>query len=105
MIKKITLEDYELIDSIKNIFEGTFYYGDNVVIAKVSTDWVFDPCLTDSFGREDFEVYAVVLSAKQFNNNDEPTELTMTSKEIEKFVEEDMTEFFQDYFEGLAEIV
>ncbi len=29
MIKKTTLEDYQLIDSAKDIFEGTFYYGDD----------------------------------------------------------------------------
>ena len=97
MIKKTTLEDYELIDSIKNIFEGTFYYGDDMVIAQISTDLVTD--------HDDFEVFAVVLSAQQYNDNDQPTELTMTNKEIEKFVEEEMMEFFEDYLQGLSESV
>ena len=97
MIKKITLEDYQLIDSAKDIFEGTFYYGDDMVIAQISTDLVID--------YNDFEVFAVVLSAKQFDGNDEPTELTITNEEIEKFVEEDMMEFFDDYLQGVAEIV
>ena len=97
MIKKTTLEDYQLIDSAKDIFEWTFYYGDDVVIAQISTDIVTD--------YNDFEVFAVVLSAQQYDDNDQPTELTMTSKEIEKFVEEDMMEFFDDYLQGLAESV
>ena len=97
MIKKTTLEDYQLIDSAKDIFEGTFYYGDDMVIAQISTDLVTD--------FNDFEVFAVVLSAQQYNNNDEPTSLTMTSKELEKFVEEDMMDFFEDYLQGLAESV
>lgn len=97
MIKKTTLEDYQLIDSAKDIFEGTFYYGDDVVIAQISTDLVTD--------FNDFEVFAVVLSAQQYDNNDQPTELTMTNKEIEKFVEEEMMEFFEDYLQGLAESV
>ena len=100
---KLILEDYEKIND--DAFEGTFYYGDDTIIAQISTDWVFDPCLTDFFGNSDFDVHAVVLSAKQYDDNDQPTELTITNEEIEKFVEEEMDEWFQDHFEGLAESV
>ena len=93
---KLILEDYEHQND-KDTFKGTFYYGDNMVIAQISTDIVAD--------YDDFEVFAVVLSAKQFDGNDEPTELTITNEEIEKFVEEDMMEFFDDYLQGVAEIV
>ncbi len=99
----LTLEDYEQIND--DAFEGTFYYGDNMVIAQISTDWVFDPCLRDFFGRSDFEINAVVLSAQQYDNNDNSTELTITNEEIENFVENEMNEWFQDHFEGLAETV
>ena len=36
----LTLEDYEQIND--DAFEGTFYYVDNMVIARISTDWIFD---------------------------------------------------------------
>jgi hypothetical protein len=101
---KLILEDYQDLND-KDTFEGTFYYGDDMVIAQISTDWVFDPCLKDFFGNSDFDVHAVVLSAKQYDNNDQPTKLTITNEEIENFVENEMTEFFQDHFEGLAESV
>ena len=77
MIKKITLEDYQLIDSLKDILEGTFYYGDDVVIAQISTDLVTD--------YNDFEVFAVVLSAQQYDNNDQPTELTVIDCSVINF--------------------
>ena len=93
---KLILEDYEHQND-KDTFKGTFYYGDNMVIAQISTDIVAD--------YDNFEVFAVVLSVKQFDGNDEPTELTITNEEIEKFVEEDMMEFFDDYLQGVAEIV
>jgi hypothetical protein len=101
---KLILEDYQDLND-NDTFEGTFYYGDDMVIAQISTDWVFDPCLKDFFGNSDFDVHAVVLSAQQYDNNDQPTELTITNEEIENFVENEMTEFFQDHFEGLAESV
>ena len=100
---KLILEDYEQIND--DVFEGTFFYGDDTIVAQISTDWVFDPCLKDFFGNSDFDVHAVVLSAKQYDDNDQTTELTITNEEIEKFVEEEMREWFQDYFEGLAESV
>lgn len=95
---KLILEDYEKIND--DAFEGTFYYGDDTVIAQVSTDWM----MTDH-EENSFEIYAVVLSAQQYDNNNNAIKLTITNKEIENFVENEMTEFFQDYFEGLAEIV
>ena len=100
---KLILEDYEQIND--DVFEGTFFYGDDTIVAQISTDWVFDPWLKDFFGNSDFDVHAVVLSAKQYDDSDQTTELTITNEEIEKFVEEEMDEWFQDHFEGLAESV
>ena len=97
---KLILEDYEKIND--DAFKGTFYYGDDTIIAQISTDWVFDPCLTDFFGNSDFDVHAVVLSAKQYDDNDQPTELTITNEEIEKFVEEEMYEWFDNYLKKIA---
>ena len=92
---ELILEDYEQINN--DAFEGTFYYGDNMVIAQIGTDIVPD--------YNELEVFAVVLSVQQYDNNDRPTELTITNKEIEKFVEEEMGEWFEDYMQGLAESV
>lgn len=93
---KLILEDYE--DQNNNdTFQGTFYYGSNMVIAQISTDWVMD--------YDSFEINAVVISARQYDDNDQPMDLTITNKEIENFVENDMHEWFQDHFEGLAESV
>jgi hypothetical protein len=101
---KLILEDYQDLND-NDTFEGTFYYGEDTIIAQVSTDWVFDPCLTDFFGNSDFDVHAVVLSAVQVDEEGNEVKLTITNEEIENFVENEMTEFFQDHFEGLAEIV
>lgn len=101
---KLILEDYQDLNN-NDTFEGTFYYGDDMVKAQISTEWVFDPCLTDFFGNSDFDVHAVVLSAVQVDEEDNEVKLTITNEEIENFVENEMTEFFQDYFEGLAESV
>ena len=100
---KLILEDYEQIND--DVFEGTFFYGDDTIVAQISTDWVFDPCLKDFFGNSDFDVHAVVLSAKQYDDNDQPTELTITNEEIEKFVENEMDDWFENYFEKQSEIV
>jgi hypothetical protein len=91
---ELILEDYEKIND--DAFEGTFYYGDNMVIAQISTDWLID------YEENNFEIYAVVLSAQQYNDNDQPTELTITSKEIENFVENEMHEWFDDYLKKIA---
>ena len=91
---KLILEDYEKIND--DAFEGTFYYGDNMVIAQISTDWLID------YEENNFEIYAVVLSAQQYDNNDNAIKLTITNKEIEKFVEEEMTEWFDDYLKEIA---
>tara|TARA_R110001592_G_scaffold160695_2_gene392935 strand:- start:1656 stop:1964 length:309 start_codon:yes stop_codon:yes gene_type:complete len=101
---KLILEDYQDLNN-NDTFEGTFYYGDDMVKAQISTEWVFDPCLTGFFGNSDFDVHAVVLSAVQVDEEDNEVKLTITNEEIENFVENEMTEFFQDYFEGLAESV
>ena len=95
---KLILEDYEKIaDNSPYTFEGTFYHGDDTIIAQISTDIVPD--------YNELEVFAVVLSAQQYDDNDQPIELTITNKEIEKFVEEEMSEWFEDYMQGLAESV
>lgn len=91
---ELILEDYEQIND--DAFEGTFYYGDNMVIAQISTDWLIDQ------EENNFEINAVVLSAQQYNNNDNPTELTIANEEIENFVENEMDEWFDDYLKKIA---
>ena len=91
---KLILEDYEQIND--DAFEGTFYYGDNMVIAQISTDWLID------HEENNFEINAVVLSAQQYDNNDNPTELTIANEEIENFVENDMLEWFDNYLKKIA---
>lgn len=91
---KLILEDYEQIND--DAFEGTFYYGDDMVIAQISTDWLID------YEENDFEIHAVVLSAQQYDDNDQPTELTITNEEIENFVENEMYEWFDDYLKKIA---
>ncbi len=91
---KLILEDYEQIND--DAFEGTFYYGDDTVIAQISTDWLID------YEENDFEIHAVVLSVQQYDNNDQPTELTITNEEIENFVENEMHEWFDDYLKKIA---
>ena len=91
---KLILEDYEQIND--DAFEGTFYYGDDAVIAQISTDWLID------YEENDFEIHAVVLSVQQYDNNDQPTELTITNEEIENFVENEMYEWFDDYLKKIA---
>ena len=91
---KLILEDYEQVND--DAFEGTFYYGDNMVIAQISTDWLID------HEENNFEINAVVLSAQQYDNNDNPTELTIANEEIENFVENDMLEWFDNYLKKIA---
>jgi hypothetical protein len=90
----LTLEDYEQIKD--DAFEGTFYYGDNMVIARISTEWIID------YEENDFEINAVVLSARQYDHNDEPIRLTITNEEIEDFVENEMHEWFDEYLKKIA---
>lgn len=93
---KLILEDYEDLNN-NDTFEGTFYYGDNTVIAQISMDWLID------FEENALEqINAVVLSAQQYDNNDKPTELTITSEEIENFVENDMFEWLDNYLKEKA---
>lgn len=94
MLMKLILEDYEQIND--DAFEGTFYYGDDTVIAQISTDWLID------YEENDFEIHAVVLSVQQYDGNDQPTELTITNEEIENFVENNMHEWFDDYLKKIA---
>lgn len=91
---KLILEDYEQIND--DAFEGTFYHGDDTVIAQISTDWLID------YEENDFEIHAVVLSVQQYDDNDQPTELTITNEEIENFVENNMHEWFDDYLKKIA---
>ena len=91
---KLILEDYEKIND--DDFEGTFYYGDDTIIAQISTDWMID------YEENSFEIYAVVLSAQQYDNNDNAIKSTITNKEIENFVENNMHEWFDDYLKKIA---
>ena len=91
---KLILEDYEKIND--DAFEGTFYYGNEIIIAQISTDWLID------YEENTFEINAVVLSAQQYDDNDQPTELTITNEEIENFVENDMHEWFDNYLKKIA---
>lgn len=91
---KLILEDYEKIND--DDFEGTFYYGDDTIIAQISTDWMID------YEENSFEIYAVVLSAQQYDNNDNAIKSTITNKEIENFVENDMHEWFDNYLKKIA---
>ena len=91
---KLILEDYEKIND--DAFEGTFYYGDDTIIAQISTDWMID------YEENTFEIYAVVLSAQQYDNNDNAIKPTITNKEIENFVENEMHEWFDDYLKKIA---
>ena len=92
---KLILEDYEDLNN-NDTFEGTFYYGDEIIIAQISTDWLID------YEENDFEIHAVVLSVQQYDDNDQPTELTITNEEIENFVENNMHEWFDDYLKKIA---
>tara|TARA_R110002020_G_scaffold180152_8_gene374352 strand:- start:4519 stop:4797 length:279 start_codon:yes stop_codon:yes gene_type:complete len=91
---KLILEDYEKIND--DAFEGTFYYGNEIIIAQISTDWLID------YEENTFEINAVVLSAQQYDDNDQPTELTITNEEIENFVENNMHEWFDNYLKKIA---
>jgi len=92
---ELILEDYEDLNN-NDTFEGTFYYGDEIIIAQISTDWLID------YEENDFEIHAVVLSVQQYDDNDQPTELTITNEEIENFVENNMHEWFDDYLKKIA---
>lgn len=93
---KLILEDYEDLNN-NDTFEGTFYYGEDTVIAQISMDWLID------FEENALEqINAVVMSAQQYDNNDKPTELTITSKELENFVENDMFEWLDNYLKEKA---
>jgi len=93
---KLILEDYEDLNN-NDTFEGTFYYGDDTVIAIISMDWLID------FEENALEqINAVVLSAHQYDGNDQPTKLTITNEEIENFVENEMYEWFDDYLKKIA---
>ena len=93
---KLILEDYQDLND-NDTFEGTFYYREDTVIAQISMDWLID------FEENALEqINAVVLSAQQYDNNDQPTELTITSKELENFVENDMFEWLDNYLKEKA---
>ena len=40
---KLILEDYQDLNNNDDAFKGTFYYGNDTIIAQISTEWVFDP--------------------------------------------------------------
>ena len=93
---KLILEDYEDLNN-NDTFEGTFHYGDDTVIAIISMDWLID------FEENALEqINAVVLSAHQYDGNDQPTKLTITNEEIENFVENDMFDWIDNYLQEKA---
>ena len=93
---KLILEDYEDLNN-NDTFEGTFHYGDDTVIAIISMDWLID------FQENALEqINAVVLSAHQYDENDQPTKLTMTNEEIENFIENDMFDWIDNYLQEKA---
>ena len=93
---KLILEDYEDLNN-NDTFEGTFYYGDDTVIAIISMDWLID------FEENALEqINAVVLSAHQYDGNDQPTKLTITNEEIENFIENDMFDWVDNYLQEKA---
>ncbi len=93
---KLILEDYEDLNN-NDTFEGTFYYGDDTVIAIISMDWLID------FEENALEqINAVVLSAHQYDENDQPIKLTITNEEIENFVENDMFDWIDNYLQEKA---
>ena len=96
MIKKIILEDFEDLND-NDTFEGTFYYGEDTVIAQISMDWLID-FEENALG----QINAVVMSAQQYGDNDQPVELTITNEEIESFVENDMFEWLDNYLQEKA---
>ena len=93
---KLILEDFEDLND-NDTFEGTFYYGEGTVIAQISMDWLID------FEENALEqINAVVMSAQQYGDNDQPIELTITNEEIESFVENDMLEWLDNYLQEKA---
>jgi len=93
---KLILEDYEDLNN-NDTFEGTFHYGDDTVIAIISMDWLID------FEENALEqINAVVLSAHQYDENDQPIKLTITNEEIENFVENDMFDWIDNYLQEKA---
>jgi len=93
---KLILEDCEDLNN-NDTFEGTFYYGDDTVIAIISMDWLID------FQENALEqINAVVLSAHQYDENDQPIKLTITNEEIENFVENDMFDWIDNYLQEKA---
>lgn len=97
---KLKLENMECIDSNGvdgGDFELTLYCGEGtlIVLARVTHDH-------DEYH---FSNYATLLTARQYDGNDEPIPATVSKKEIEEFIEydSDVESFFQNRLEELAE--
>jgi len=100
MTKTLQFESAESVDS-NGIHGGTFDivlfgdFGTLLVQAKIEHD----------FDEWDIFTNARVLKVEQLDDNDKPTSLTFTNKEIEDFIESDpeIDECFEDRIKVLAE--
>lgn len=97
---KLILEDIEEVESNgvhSGEFEISMHYNDGFLVAMVEIELDFDD--------EDFYVTANVLSVNEYDAMDEPKAVTISNKEIEKFVESDskIDYFLEDRIQGFAE--
>lgn len=97
---KLKLENMECIDSNGvdgGDFELTLYYGEGTLIALTRVihhhdEWHFSNDVT-------------LLTAHQYDGNDEPVPTSVSKKEVEKFVESDtdVENFFQNRLDEIGE--
>jgi len=97
---KLILEDIEEVESNGvhgGEFEISMRYNDGFLVAMVEIELDFD--------YEDFYVTANVLRVNEYDAMDEPKAVTISNKEIEKFVESDpkIDYFLEDRIQGFAE--
>ena len=97
---KLILEDIEEVESNgvhSGEFEISMHYNDGFLVAMVEIELDFD--------YEDFYVTANVLRVNEYDAMDEPKAVTISNKEIEKFVESDpkIDYFLEDRIQGFAE--
>lgn len=100
MTKTLEFETAESVDS-NGIHGGIF---DMVIFGDFGT-LRLTAKIEHDFDEWNIFTTANVLKVEQADDNDEPTTLTFTNKEIEDFIESDseVAEFFQDRIERLAE--
>jgi hypothetical protein len=93
MTKTLEFEHAESVDS-NGVHGGIF---DMVIFGDFGTLRLTAE-IEHEFDEWDIFTRATVLQVEQADDNDEPTSLTFTNKEIEDFIESDseVAEFFQD---------